>query len=207
MMRVYTQAGWWDIGRVCVFVCVCLYRLCVRSWVCVPLPLVFLLSKTLTSSEKGTYYLQPIIIQNYFKSLSKRAYSVLIIVAVSSNINVIRIQKNSTTLKRWVFSYSPLPSCCHIWVSLPPSPYQGSSAWASGPLKQVGVLWPSSRTWADSYSDAGFQTFTCRGRTVRDTKGLRHVLHFGYTNALSLLCKRKEKQAQQRGCFLYLSAL
>lgn len=62
-------AGYWQRVHVC------LYRLCVRIdlWVCVPLPLVPLMSKTLTSSEKRHIISpQPIITQNYyFKSLLK----------------------------------------------------------------------------------------------------------------------------------------
>ncbi len=190
-------------------------------WVCIPLPLVFLTSKTLTSSEKGTHYPQPIIIQNhYFKSLLKREYSVLIIVVTGSNIIVCSVWKSQRrrnlqppllTLYVW---NSSLPACCHIWVSLLQPSYQGSSerARSERPPKQGGVLWPSSRTRADSYSDRGFQTLTCRGHTARGTMGLRHVLRLGYfyTNALSLFGKRKEnedKQAQQRGHFLYLSSV
>lgn len=57
----------------CVCVCVFLHRLCVRmdQWVCVPLPLVFLESKTLTSSEKGTFHPLPIIIQLFQVSFKR----------------------------------------------------------------------------------------------------------------------------------------
>ncbi len=64
-VRADWLAGYWH--GVCVFVR--LQRLCVRTdlWVCIPLPLVFLTSKTLTSSGKDTLHPRLIIIiQNYF---------------------------------------------------------------------------------------------------------------------------------------------
>lgn len=84
------------LARGCVCVFVCLHRLRVRMylWVCIPLPLVFLTSKTLTSSERGSYHPQPVIIQKYFKSLLKREYCALITAAAGSNIIAYRVWKS-----------------------------------------------------------------------------------------------------------------
>lgn len=61
-------AGYWQ--GVYVSVCTGCVSMRIDFWVCVPLPLVSLLRKTLTSSRKGTYYPQPITAQkNNFKSL------------------------------------------------------------------------------------------------------------------------------------------
>lgn len=94
-MTVYVHCGWWDIVKGCV--CVWLHRLCVRMylWVCISLPLVFLTSKTVTSSENSRIF-SPVMIQNYIKSLLEKEYSVLITAATGSSIITRRVWKSLT---------------------------------------------------------------------------------------------------------------
>lgn len=201
----------------CVCVCVFLHRLCVRmdQWVCVPLPLVFLKSKTLTSSEKGTFHPLPIIIQ-LFQVSFKRGIFYADYRRNKLKHNCVRHLKILTAPRPPLLILSVwksfLPACCRIWVSLLLLSYHQSSServWKRDPPKQGGVLRPSSCTPADSYSDRGFQTLTCRGRTAQGTISLHHVLRLGYfyMNALSLLCKKEkkdaDKQVRQRGNLLY----
>lgn len=184
MMSVYVQTGWRDIGRVCVCMCVCLHRLCVRMdlWVCIPLPLVFLVRKTLTSSERGTYYLREhhhpklqfhIFIEKgtILRWLLWQEPQNVIVFSVWKSQHHQNLQPPLPFLSAW--NSSP-PACCHIWVFRPQPSYQGSSERERGERtpKQGAVLWPSSHTRADSYSDGGFQTLTCRGHTARGTMGL-----------------------------------
>lgn len=191
------------ILAVCVCVCVFLHRLCVRmdQWVCVPLPLVFLESKTLTSSEKGTFHPLPIIIQ-LFQVSFKRGIFYADYRRNKLKHNCVRHLKILTAPRPPLLILSVwksfLPACCRIWVSLLLLSYHQSSServWKRDPPKQGGVLQPSSCTPADSYSDRGFQTLTCRGRTAQGTISLHHVLRLGYfyMNALSLLCKKEKK--------------
>lgn len=123
-------AGYWQGVGVCACVCVCLHRLPVRMylWMCIPLPLVFLTSKTLTSSERGSYHPQPVIIRNYFKSLLKGGYSVLITAAAAVNIIARGVWKSQRRRHLQPVSDVPLGLACrHTGVSLLQSSYQGSS--------------------------------------------------------------------------------
>lgn len=121
-------------GGVCICVCVCVYTDCVSVrmdlWVCVPLPLVFLTSKTLTSSEKGSYYPQLIITDqnNNFRFPLKKEYFVLITVVARTNIIVHGLWKIST-----ISEPLSLPSslCLKFSTSLylfSPSFHEGPSA-------------------------------------------------------------------------------
>lgn len=134
-MTVYVHCGWWDIVKGCV--CVWLHRLCVRMylWVCISLPLVFLTSKTVTSSEKSRIF-SPVMLQNYITSLLEKEYSVLITAATGSNI-ITRVKISDAKTLRLLFSYSvyeiPLGLArCDIRISLVWFSYQGSSERARG---------------------------------------------------------------------------
>lgn len=223
-VRMCTMVGGILARGGCACVCLCLHRLPVRMylWMCIPLPLVFLTSKTLTSSERGSYHPQPVIIQNYFKSLLKGGYSALITAAAALSIIARRHEcENLNTADTFslLFSYSvsdvPLGLACrHTGVSLLQSSYQGSSerARSEGAPKQGGVLWPSSRTRAGSYSDRGFQKLTCRGHTARGTidcvtsssLSISTWMRFHY---LAKGTRTRISKAKKKRYFLYLSSV
>lgn len=214
-------AGYWQgVGvRASVSVCVCLHRLPVRMylWMCIPLPLVFLTSRTLTSSERGSYHPQPVIIQNYFKSLLKGGYSALITAA--ANIIARRVWKSHRRhLQPPLFIFcvwrSSRPRLSSHWSISSPVLLSGliRASEKRGRPKQDGVLWPSSRTRAGSYSDRGFQKLTCRGHTARGTidcvtsssLAISTWMRFHY---LAKGTRARIGNAKKKRYFLYLSSV
>lgn len=193
------SAGYWH------GVFVCLHRLCVRMylWVCIPLPLVFLMSKTLTSSEKRLISSPARYHPKLFQISFERGIFCADYCSGRLEHNCMQSVKISTTqtpsassshIRRLKFL-----ACSCIWVSLLWSAYQGSSEWARSeqPPKQGNVLWPNARTREPTHiqTEALKKNLTCRVHTARGTMGLRHVLPLGYfyMNELSLLSKRTEQ--------------